>query len=199
MLTIAGLGPGNPKYMTYEVHELIKNGENIIAFKRAKEGLEEMNPNIIAIERVSEILEYMEKEEDYILLASGDPNFYGIVEYIKRQGIEIKEVLPGLSSFQYMMAKLKKAWHNAELLSLHGREDDLKKVKDSKVSIILTDKDNNPQVISKKLDEFNVKGKIYTGYDLSYDDEMILTNNIGDDIFIKSPLAIVVIENEEMD
>lgn len=198
MLTIAGLGPGNPKYMTYEVRNLIKTNKNIIAFRRAKEGLEDLNPDIIAIDRVSEIHDYV-KRGNYILLASGDPNFYGIVEYVKRQGIEIKDVLPGLSSFQYMMAKLKKAWHDAQLLSLHGREDDLEKVSLYKTSIILTDKDNNPQKISKELEKLGISGKIYTGYDLSYDDEMILTNNIGDDIFIKSPLAIVVIENEKMD
>ncbi len=200
MISIVGLGPGNPKYMTYEAYNIIKNkNNNIIAFRRAKEGLIDLNENIISIDRVSEVLEYAKKEEEFYLLASGDPNFYGIVEYIKRQNIKINQIIPGISSFQYMMSKLQKAWHNAELLSLHGRVDDLNKVKNKKISIILTDKDNNPQFISKELEKKGIKGKIYTGYDLSYEDEMILENNIGDDIFIKSPLAIVVVENEKMD
>lgn len=196
MLTIAGVGPGNPKYLTVEVYDLIKNADNVLAFRRAKEGLLDFNEKIIAIDRISEVLDYTKDGKDYILLASGDPNFYGIVEYVKRQGIEIKDVLPGISSFQYMMSKLKKAWHNAELISLHGREDDLNKVKNNKTSIILTDKENNPDYISKKLKELGIKGTIYAGYDLSYDYEVIYKKNIGEDIKIHSPLAIVVIENE---
>lgn len=195
MLTVAGIGPGHPKYLTKEVYDLIKDSDKILAFRRAAEGLKALNPNIIAIDRVQEIVDYSEKE-DYILLASGDPNFYGIVDYLRRENIEIKKVLPGLSSFQYMMARLEKSWNDAELISLHGREGDLARVKDSSLSIILTDKDQNPNYISKELDKMGVKGKLYTGYDLSYKREKIFENKIGDDIELISPLAIVVIENE---
>jgi cobalt-precorrin-7 (C5)-methyltransferase len=41
-----------------------------------------------------------------------------------------------------------------------------------------------------------VIGKIYTGYNLSYDEEVILINNIGDEIEIAGNISVVVIENE---
>jgi cobalt-precorrin-7 (C5)-methyltransferase len=41
-----------------------------------------------------------------------------------------------------------------------------------------------------------VKGKLYTGFNLSYEDELIVEKGIGADIDDISALAVVVIENE---
>ncbi len=109
MLTIAGVGPGNPKYLTLDVILAMGQSKKILGFPRVARSLSSLNPNIIEINRVDEVLNFIKDGQDTLLLASGDPNFYGIVEYIKSKGgVEIKEVLPGLSSFQYFMAKLKK-------------------------------------------------------------------------------------------
>jgi cobalt-precorrin-7 (C5)-methyltransferase len=141
-------------------------------------------------------VKYIEKQEDILLLASGDPCFYGIVEYLKRKEIPIKKVLPGISSFQYMMAKLEKSWQGASFLSLHGRKDGLEKVKKGKITAILTDKDNTPSVISKRLCKLRIKGTIYAGFNLSYEDESIVKSNIGEEIEDISSLAVVIVENE---
>lgn len=196
MLTIVGVGPGNPKYLTLEAFEIIKDGKYILAFERVKKSLEEINSQIISIKRVDEVLEYLDREEEIVLLASGDPNFYGIVEFIKNKEIEIKKVVPGLSSFQYLMAKLEKSWSRAEFLSLHGREDSLDSIRAYPLSIILTDKIHSPSYINKRLYNMGIRGKIYVGFNLSHGDEMILEKNIGEEIEDISPLAVVVVENE---
>ncbi len=196
MLTIIGVGPGNPRYLTADAVTKIGRAKHIFGFGRVAQSLYPLNKNIIPINRVDEILKYIDKGKDAVLLASGDPNFYGIVEYIKSKDIEIKEVLPGLTSFQYLMGKLKKSWHNASFLSLHGRDGDLSKVRENRLNIILTDKEHNPNYISKELYRLGVVGKIYVGFNLSYIDEVILTKDIGDDIEDISSLAVVVIEHE---
>ena len=196
MLTIAGVGPGNPKYLTLDVILAMGQSKKILGFSRVARSLSSLNPNIIEINRVDEVLNFIKDGQDILLLASGDPNFYGIVEYIKSKGVEIKEVLPGLSSFQYFMAKLKKSWNNAQFLSLHGRGGDLSKVKNNRLTIILTDKEHSPSYISKELKRLEIKGKIYVGFNLSYEDETIFVKDIGDDIKNISSLAVVVIENE---
>lgn len=94
------------------------------------------------------------------------------------------------------MAKLNKSWHKAAFISLHGRKGDLDKVKENKLSIILTDWKTPPSLISKKLKALGLKGKIYVGYNLSYEDEMIDERAIGEEIEDISDLVIVVIENE---
>ncbi len=198
MITIGGVGPGNPKLLTMEVYHAIRDTDIVIGFGRVSEGLVDLRGDIIGINKVDLIKECIEKNhgKDILLLASGDPNFYGVVDYIKRSGIEIKEVLPGLSSFQYMMAKLKKPWQNANLLSLHGRDMSLDQVGNYEISIILTDRENNPNFISKKLKDMGIKGNIYVGYDLSYDREEIIKIQIGQEIDHGSILAVVVVENE---
>lgn len=196
MLSIVGVGPGNPKYLTGEALEVIKNGEYILAFERVRNSLKDIREDIILIKRVEEVLDYLNKKEDVVLLASGDPNFYGIVEFIKRKNIEIKKVIPGLSSFQYLMSKLQKPWHNAKFLSLHGREDSLEEVKEYPLSIVLTDKTHSPSYISKRLKDMGINGKMYIGFNLSHSDEVIVEKNIGEDIKDLSSLAVVVIEND---
>ena len=196
MLKVAGVGPGNPKYLTKQVEESIRHAKNILAFGRIAESLQTIRKDIIKINRVDQLLEFLKREEEILLLASGDPNFFGILNYLKKNDIEVEEVLPGISSFQYMTSKLQKPWQGAKFLSLHGREDDLSLVKDYRLSIILIDKDNMPCKISKDLYKIGVRGRIYAGFNLSYENERLISKNIGEEIEDISSLGVVIIENE---
>ena len=182
--------------MTIEVKETIEKAENIIAFGRASNSLNHIRDDFIKIEKIADINNLLKKYDDVLILASGDPCFYGIVEYLKRQNITIERILPSLSSFQYMMAKLGISWQGANFLSLHGRREVLETIKENRLSIILTDKENTPSTISKRLYEIGVKGRIFIGFNLSYEDEKIIKARIGETIEDISPLAVVVIENE---
>ena len=196
MLVVAGIGPGNPDYLNKNVEEKIKYTKNVLAFGRIAETLKDIREDIIKVNRVDDVLNFIEDESDILLLASGDPNFFGIVNFLKRKGIQIDEVLPGISSFQYMMSKLQKPWENAKFLSLHGREEDLNIVKEYPLSIILIDKDNMPSAISERLYSLGIRGSIYAGFNLSYNDEKIIKKDIGEEIEDISSLGVVVIENE---
>src|SRR5699024_7221424 len=182
MIIVAGVGPGDPKYMTLDVLDAIKNTPNVVAFNRVSESLVDIRKNYIKVSTVKEVLDCIEEYEEVLILASGDPCFYGILEYLKKKEVEIDKVLPGLSSFQYMMSKLNKSWHKAVFLSLHGREADLAKDQNKPLSIILTDNHNTPSSISERLGELGIKGKIYAGYNLSYEDELIIEKSIGEKI-----------------
>ncbi len=196
MLTVAGVGPGNPKYLTLEVKEKIEDGEYVLGFGRIAKSLKNIRPDIVEVNRVSQVLEHLDKNKDTLLLASGDPNFFGIVNFLKKEGVAIKEVLPGISSFQYMMAKLEKPWQGAKFISLHGRRASLEEVKNNRLSILLIDKNKMPGDISKELYEIGIRGRIYAGFDLSYDSEKIIEKSIGQYIEDISPLGVVVVENE---
>lgn len=196
MLTVAGVGPGNPKYLTIDVLEKIKSSEYILAFGRISKSLEEIRSDILPVTRVEDVIQYIEEKDKVLLLASGDPCFFGIVEFLKRKGVKIKEVVPGLSSFQYLMARLGKSWDGARFLSLHGREDSLDQVIGNRLTIILTDKTNTPAFISRRLKDLGLKGSMHIGYNLSYEDEIIKTIKIGQELEDESCLAVVVIENE---
>lgn len=196
MLTIAGIGPGNPRYLTIEVLDEIKSAKYILAFGRVAQTLSGIRDDIVEVNKVDEILDFLIDREDVLLLASGDPNFFGVVDFIKRKGVTIAKVLPGMSSFQYLMAKLEKPWQEANFISLHGRSGDLENIRHNKLSIILIDKDNNPSYISNELHSLKIDGTMYIGFDLSYESEKILKIKIGEEVENYSSLGVVVIENE---
>lgn len=196
MITVAGIGPGNPKYLTVEVREEIEKAKCVIAFGRVGETLRDIRNDFIIVKRVEEVYKHSLKNSNLLILASGDPCFYGILEYLKVKGINVDEVLPGISSFQYMMGKLKKSWHSGKFMSFHGRMGRLEEVLESKLIIMLTDSLNTPNVLSKKLYEVGARGNMYIGYNLSYEDEKIIKIKIGEEVEDYSSLAVVVVENE---
>ena len=182
--------------MTVEVKEEIKKAKQVLSFKRVAKSLEFLRDDFYIIKKVGEIDTYIGRQNDVLLLASGDPCFYGILEYFKKKNIKIHKVLPGLSSFQYMMAKLGKSWQGAEFFSFHGRSTDLDMMRDSPLSIVLTDEKNTAPFLAERLADIGMRGKIYTGYNLSYGDERIIKIRIGESLESASSLAVMVIENE---
>lgn len=196
MIRVIGMGPGNIKFMTQDAIDKIKQSSLVLAFGRISKTAELLGKDVITIKRVDDVLEYIDENKDIAILASGDPCFYGILEYLKNREILVDEVTPGLSSFQYMMSKLKKSWHNANFVSLHGRDDEIDSIVESRLSVILTDNKNTPNLISKAFYSRGVRGKIYAGFNLSYDDECIIEKNVGEQIEELGSLAVVVIENE---
>ncbi len=88
-VVVAGIGPGNPKYLTLEVKETIENAEKVVAFGRVSNSLENIRGDIVGIKKVEEIIELLNENENILVLASGDPPcFYGIVEYLKRKTLK---------------------------------------------------------------------------------------------------------------
>lgn len=194
MRVIGGAGPGNPVYFTKTLDQKIKTMDKILAFERISKSVIGLRPDTIVIDRVSDAVKYFEEYEDVLLLASGDPNFFGIVELIKRKGIEIDEVIPGISSLQYFASRIQKSYSNIVTRSVHGRDFDFSKVDIKKSYSFLIDKEKGANYISEKLQDLGHKGKLYCGYNLSYDSEEIYTIEIGDRIEEPTDLGIVVVE-----
>lgn len=195
MIRVIGAGPGDVRYLTREAYEIISTSHSLVAFGRISKSVEKIAAKVMSIHQVEEIIELINHKKDIDILASGDPCFFGIVEYLKKSGVTIDEVIPGLSSYQYMMAKLKKNWQGARFISLHGRKGGLDEVWSSRICVILTDREHTPGYISKKLHHMGILGFIYAGFDLSYPEEKIVVKKIGEDIPDYSNLSVVVIEH----
>jgi precorrin-6B C5,15-methyltransferase / cobalt-precorrin-6B C5,C15-methyltransferase len=91
--------------------------------------------------------ELRKAESRVVVLASGDPLFYGIARYlIKNLGADKVEVRPYLSSMQLAFARAGLSWEDAQFLSVHGRpiENLIGVSPDAKKIGIFTDKDNTP-------------------------------------------------------
>ncbi|MCY6372172.1 precorrin-6y C5,15-methyltransferase (decarboxylating) subunit CbiE [Clostridium ganghwense] len=198
MVNIVGLGPGSREYILPKALETLKKSDVVLGFKRALQSIEFLNVDKKVVTSLKEILEFINTEDnkEISIIASGDPCFYGIAEYVGKNYRGKVQVIPGISSFQYMTARLNKAWQGCFLGSLHGREEDfLNKVKEHKLSIWLTDKNNSPDMLCKKLFNEKINAKVYVGENLSYSDEKI---TIGYPEELKdmdfSNLTVVIIE-----
>lgn len=55
-----------------------------------------------------------------VVLASGDPGFFGIVRLLRERGYE-PAVLPARSSVQLLFARLGRSWDDVAVVSAHGR------------------------------------------------------------------------------
>ncbi|AYE33222.1 precorrin-6y C5,15-methyltransferase (decarboxylating) subunit CbiE [Clostridium septicum] len=198
MIYIVGLGPGNIEYIMPKAVTILKKSKIILGFSRAIDSLDFIENKKRKVKTLREIIDFIKesKEEDISVVASGDPTFYGISDYIGKNYKGDLKVIPGLSSFQYLTCKVNKSWSNAYTGSLHGREDDfIKKVKENSVSIWLTDNKNTPNSLCKSLIENNVSSKVIVGENLSYEDERIFydtPNNLLEKEF--SNLSIVIVE-----
>ncbi len=181
LIYIVGLGPGSSDYILPKALKTLENADLVMGFSRALESIDFIDNNKIAIKTLSDILDNVEKnkDKDIAVIASGDPCFYGVTEYIKRNLNKDKvEIIPGISSFQYLMCKLGKSWQGAFLGSVHGREADfLSIVSKNKTCVFLTDKTNSPKILAEKLLGGNINCKVYVGENLSYEDEKITIGN----------------------
>lgn len=93
----------------------------------------------------------MNEPKKTVILASGDPMFYGIGSYLAKK-VPI-EVYPSVSSLQWAFAKMGESWHDAYIVSLHGRTmKGLAQRIDGKEKVaILTDETNDPPAIASYL------------------------------------------------
>ena len=138
-------------------------------------------------------------EKNIALVASGDPTFFGISEYIRKNYLGNIEVIPGISSFQYLTTRLNKSWSTAFTGSVHGRNENfIEHIKENRLSIWLTDNKNNSTYLCRLLNESNINCKVIIGEYLSYENERILEGKPVEFINTNfSDMAILIVENED--
>lgn len=199
MVYVVGIGPGHKDYILPKAIKVLNESDIIIGFSRALGGIDVSKDKKMVIKSLSEVLDILEKYpgKNISIIASGDPCFYGISDFINRSYKGQVEIITGISSFQYFASKINKALDHAYLGSVHGREEDfINKVKENNRSFWLTDRNNTPSTLCKKLNDNNIKAKVYVGEDLSYDNEIITIDynyNLLDKEF--SSLCVIMVES----
>ncbi|MGN0144452.1 MAG: precorrin-6y C5,15-methyltransferase (decarboxylating) subunit CbiE [Clostridium sp.] len=176
MIYIVGIGPGNKDYMLQKALNIMEECDLIVGFKRAVESVDFISTHKECMRTLYDLDKYIveDNNKDIAVIASGDPTFYGITNYIKNKSKIDFEIIPGISSFQYMTCKTKLPWNNAYLGSLHGRKENfIEDVKNNDLSIWLTDRENNPAVLCKMLEDEKIDCTVLIGENLSYNNEFI--------------------------
>ncbi|MPQ42928.1 precorrin-6y C5,15-methyltransferase (decarboxylating) subunit CbiE [Clostridium tarantellae] len=176
MIQIVGIGPGHEDFILPVSKKALSKSDLIIGFSRAIDSINFISNNKLKVKSLMDIIKVLEenKEKNICVIASGDPTFYGITDFLKKNLNRSFNVIPGISSFQYLTCKLNKSWGKAFVGSLHGREENfINIVNNNKLSIWLTDNKNTPNVLCEKLINNNIKCTVTIGENLSYNDEKI--------------------------
>jgi len=114
MLFIVGIGPGSKDYILPKAIQVLRNSDMILGFERALLSIDFIHNNKQVVKNLKEVISYADENMDknISVVASGDPCFYGITDFINRSYKGNIKVIPGVSSFQYFSAKLNKQYFN---------------------------------------------------------------------------------------
>ncbi|MFB7087658.1 precorrin-6y C5,15-methyltransferase (decarboxylating) subunit CbiE [Streptomyces sp. NPDC056296] len=123
MITVVGMGAGTPPPEDVAADaELVVGGRRHLDAVRLPEGAERVVLGALA-PALDTVAEYVAKGRRVVVLASGDPGFFGIVRALaERFGPERLDVRPGVSSVAAAFARVGLPWDDAVVASAHGRE-----------------------------------------------------------------------------
>ena len=182
-INVVGLGPGNIKYLSTAGIECIKEAEIIVGSTRQLSDLKAIiseKQEIYILGKLTELISYLKEniERKITIIVSGDTGYYSLVPYLsKNLTKDILNIIPNISSYQYLFSKIGENWQNFRLASVHGREFDyVKNIDDEDIAglVLLTDDIQNPYEITKKLYDNGIRNlTIIVGENLSYDNEKI--------------------------
>lgn len=209
---IIGIGMGAPENLTVEAGNAIEEAGLLIGAKRMLEPYEESRECVAAYqaEEIVKIIENQSKRVTEIaVLMSGDSGFYsGTKELLaalytvwgKEQVRSRVTVLPGISSLSYFCAKIGKSWENAELVNLHGVQENLWQAVLTHEKVFAITGGNAQQQL-RQLTEHGL-GEIYgyVGENLSYMADSVqekITEGMVRELAQKSyaPLSVLYLEN----
>ena len=162
---IIGVAPSGASSLCSKARRLVKQAEIVFGGKRLLDMFPSISGEKITIgnnlAEVTDLIKRNREQRRMVVLASGDPDFYGIASYLKdKLGKDSFEIIPNVSAMQLAFARIKENWDDAVFVSVHARpvEDIVERVRSSNKVGIFTDGEHTPATIARVLLEHGVDG-----------------------------------------
>ncbi len=164
-IDIIGIGLGKED-LTLKHLDLIQACDVLVGGERHLGLFKDLGKETIVIKgHISRVVDAIKKKTDdrkIVVLASGDPLFYGIgstlLQYFDKAQLNIHT---NISSVSAAFAAIREPWHDALIISLHGKKEtetiSFSRLSNENKIAFLTSPDMNPGVIS----EMMIKEGIY--------------------------------------
>ncbi|MTF37459.1 precorrin-6y C5,15-methyltransferase (decarboxylating) subunit CbiE [Cyanobacterium aponinum] len=176
-IKVVGIGLEGKKSLNDQVLEIVCSANILVGGDRHLGYFPEQKGKKIKIGDLNQVIFEIKKKKkegtNIVILASGDPLFFGIGRILLANfAQEELEFYPNLSCVQLAFNSLKISWQDCKVISLHGRDIELliKELKKGSEKIaLLTDNNNNPLVI----------WQLYQQIKIGHDYDIWLCENLG--------------------
>lgn len=155
---VVGIGDNGPSGLTARALDVVREAEVLCGGQRHlamfPEHTAERLPITGDLDAVLSRLDRLVESRRVAVLASGDPCYYGIGPLVvRRLGQERVEIIPSVGAIPLAFARMGEAWHDATIVSAHGRplSAAVRRARGSRKLAFLTDEVNTPAVIAQAL------------------------------------------------
>jgi precorrin-6Y C5,15-methyltransferase (decarboxylating) len=205
-LYIIGVAPQGASSLLPEARRLVEKAEVVFGGRRLLTMFPSIGGEKIIIKKnlpeVTALIKRRLGRKRMVVLASGDPSFYGIASYLTRNlGRNAVDIIPNVSAMQLAFARIKESWGDAVFVSVHSRpiEDIVETVRLNNKLGVFTDDKHTPADVARVLLEHGVDGyRAYLCQDLGSKDEKVIKTNLRGLAKIKSSsLNILILLREK--
>jgi precorrin-6Y C5,15-methyltransferase (decarboxylating) len=155
---IVGVGSDGQAGLTTHARALLAAADMVLGSEHTLSLVPELKAERLAIgpdlQEVIRTLETNLGKKRMVIVAGGDPLFYGVARYLcDRLGKDRFEVLPHVSSMQLAFARVKESWEEAYLTNLatHSLESVLDRIRTAETVGLFTSEEDDPPSIAHKL------------------------------------------------
>lgn len=186
MVTVVGIGPGHPDYITPAAAKRIEEADVLIGGRRVLSSIDVAGKHIHYISADIESAIQVIKENaarNAAVVVGGDPGFHSILKTIRDRLPKIAvEVIPGISPVQFLFGLIGQEWQDVALISVHGRQvDELKEaVGHNKKVCVLTDEKLTAPEVCRYLKSLGAGGRAVVGKNLSYPDQELVDTTVDE-------------------
>lgn len=201
MIYIIGIGINGKDDLSDKALKIIESSGILFGGERHLSYFPDFKGERFAIKsNLKEVVQHIKegRNKKITVLASGDPGFFGIADYlIKNLGKDNIEIIPNISSMQWAFAKIKETWHDAEIVSSHGRgiENIIEAARHNNKIGIFTSSGDEPKKIAEALIKNNLNNFIaYICENIGSTDERIESYPLDKVVSMSfSPLNIMIL------
>lgn len=155
-IKLIGIGDNGEASLSEEARTWIASSDVLVAGERVMKFFNTYQGHKIIIKGgLKQVVEkILAASGNVVILASGDPLFYGIGQYLSTK-VPL-EIYPYVSSMQLAFARCQMSWQDAKVISLHGRpiKGLAQKINGERKVALLTDEVNSPNAIANYLFDF---------------------------------------------
>ncbi len=180
-IDLVGIGMGGAGTLTREACEALERADCVIGAARMIEAASPLGKPAFAEyapEKVAAVIAAHPEHRRVAVLLSGDPGFFsGAKRLLPRLEGHRVRVVPGVSSMQYLCAKVGQSWDDARAVSLHGKDASVSgALRRSGKVFAVTDGERALREVCRELIGAGMgDARVVVGQRLSYPDEAIVS------------------------